>query len=132
MAENLLKEEERPLDEKGLIIDTIKAVTSSKLWNRMKDSEHALVEVPFSLKADEEGRAKIVSGIIDLAFKEPEGWVIADYKTDKVDDNLDGLVSYYRPQVQLYSKFWEEMTGEKVKETGLFFIDTETWVNVLA
>jgi hypothetical protein len=31
----------------------------------------------------------------------------------------------------LYSKFWEEMTGEKVKETGLFFVDTGKWVNVL-
>jgi ATP-dependent helicase/nuclease subunit A len=131
MAENLLKEEERPLNEKGLIIDTIKAITASTLWKRMKESAHALVEVPFSLKPAEEGKAKIVSGIIDLAFKEPEGWVIADYKTDKVGDNLDGLVSYYRPQVQLYSKFWEEMTGEKVKESGLYFVDIDEWVNVL-
>ncbi len=130
MAENMLKEEERPLDEKGLIVKTIKSVTSSKLWNRMKDSERALVEVPFSLKVDDKGRTKIVSGIIDLVFKEPEGWVIADYKTDKVDDNLEDLVSYYRPQVELYTKFWEEMTGEKVKESGLYFVDTKEWVNI--
>jgi ATP-dependent exoDNAse (exonuclease V) beta subunit len=75
-------------------------------------------------------RVKIVSGVIDLVLKEPEGWVITDYKTDKVDDNLDDLVSYYRPQVELYTMFWEEMTGEKVKETGLFFIDTGSWVRV--
>lgn len=131
MAENLLKEEERPLDEKDLIVNTIKSVTSSSLWGRMKESEHALVEVPFSLKIDEEGKAKIVSGIIDLVFKEPEGWVIADYKTDKVDNNLDDLVIYYRPQVELYSKFWGKMTGERVKESGLYFVDTGEWVNVL-
>ena len=97
----------------------------------MKESAHALVEVPFSLKIDEKGKAKIVSGIIDLVFKEPEGWVIADYKTDKVDDNLDDLVSYYRPQIELYSKFWGKMTGEKLKESGLYFVDTGEWVNVL-
>ncbi|MBW1901319.1 MAG: UvrD-helicase domain-containing protein [Deltaproteobacteria bacterium] len=131
MAENLLKEEERPVSEKDLIIKTIKAVMSSKLWRRMKKSENALVEVPFSLKVDEAGTTKIVSGVIDLVFKEPEGWVIADYKTDKVDENLNGLVNYYRPQVELYSKFWEEMTGEKVKESGLYFVDTNEWVNVL-
>ena len=75
--------------------------------------------------------AKIVSGVIDLVFKEPDGWVIADYKTDKIDDNIEKLVNYYRPQVELYTKFWEEMTGEKVKETGLFFVDTGSWVQVL-
>jgi ATP-dependent helicase/nuclease subunit A len=130
MAENLLKEEERAIDEKDLIVKTVQSVTSSKLWDRMKESEHKLVEVPFSLKTDEEGRVKIVSGVIDLVFKEPEGWVIADYKTDKVDDNLEDLVSYYRTQVELYTKFWAEMTGEKVKETGLIFVDNGSWVRV--
>jgi ATP-dependent helicase/nuclease subunit A len=131
MAENLLKEEERSLDEKDLIVKTIQSVTSSKLWERMKESEHTIVEVPFSLKTDEEKMAKIVSGVIDLVFKEPDGWVIADYKTDKIDDNIEKLVNYYRPQVELYTKFWEDMTGEKVKETGLFFVDTGSWVQVL-
>jgi ATP-dependent helicase/nuclease subunit A len=130
MAENLLKEEERPLDEKGLIVTTIRSVVASKLWARMKRSEQTLVEVPFSLRTDKEGGEKIISGVIDLVFKEPEGWVIADYKTDKVDDNLEGLVSYYKPQVELYTKFWEKMTGEKVKETGLFFVDGGLWVRV--
>ena len=58
MAENLLKEEERSLDEKGLIVKTIQSVTSSILWERMKESEHTLVEVPFSLKTDEEENGK--------------------------------------------------------------------------
>ena len=98
---------------------------------RMKESDQTLVEVPFSIKTDEKEKAKIVSGVIDLVFKEPDGWVIADYKTDKIDDNIEKIVNYYRPQVELYTKFWEEMTGEKVKETGLFFVDNESWVKVL-
>jgi len=48
-----------------------------------------------------------------------------------VDENLNGLVNYYGHQVELYSKFWEEMTGEKVKVSGLYFVDTNEWVNVL-
>ncbi len=40
--------------------------------------------------------------MIDLAFKERGGWVIVDYKSDKVDGNLEALVTYYRPQVEMY------------------------------
>jgi ATP-dependent exoDNAse (exonuclease V) beta subunit len=42
------------------------------------------MEVPFYLKVEEDGTVKIVSGIVDLVSKEPQGWVIADYKTDIV------------------------------------------------
>ena len=47
----------------------------------------------------------LLSRTVDLVFKEPEGWVIADYKTDKVDRNLDALMAYYRPQVEMYRRF---------------------------
>jgi ATP-dependent helicase/nuclease subunit A len=76
------------------------------------------------------GLPKVASGVIDLAFKEPEGWVIADYKTDKVDGRLEGLVEYYKPQVELYREFWKEMSGEPVKEAGLYFIDAGKWMTV--
>ena len=71
-----------------------------------------------------------MSGALDLAFKEEDGWVIADYKTDKVDGNLEALVAYYKPQVDMYRKFWQEMSGEKVKEAGLYFIDVGQWITV--
>jgi ATP-dependent helicase/nuclease subunit A len=73
----------------------------------------------------EKNASTIVSGVIDLAFKEPDGWVIADYKTDKVDGNLEKLIAYYKPQVEMYRDFWKEMTKEEVKEAGLYFIDTD-------
>jgi len=130
IAENLLREEERPLSEKESAIATVKGVMSSELWRRMKKAEEALVEVPFSLKIEDTTMPKVMSGAIDLAFKEQDGWVIADYKTDKVDGNLDALVAYYKPQVEMYRKFWEEACGEKVKEAGLYFIDTAKWVTV--
>ena len=130
VAENLLKEEERPLSEKESLITTVKGVMSSELWRRMKKAEDALVEVPFSLKLEDVAVPKVMSGAIDLAFKEDDGWVIADYKTDKVDENLDALIAYYKPQVDMYRKFWQEMSGEKVKEAGLYFIDVGQWVTL--
>jgi ATP-dependent helicase/nuclease subunit A len=128
LAENLLKEEERLISEKELVVTTVRSVMSSELWRRMKKAEEALVEVPFSLKIESGELPKIVSGAIDLAFKEPGGWIIADYKTDKVDGNLDDLVAYYKPQVEMYREFWKEMSGQGVKEAGLYFVDAEKWV----
>ena len=130
MAENLLKEEGRPLSEKDAVIETAKEVVASKLWRRMKEAEEALFEVPFSTKTDGRGKPKVMSGTIDLAFREHDGWVLADYKTDRVDDNLHALVDYYRPQVEIYRTLWQDMSGEQVKEAGLFFVDGSQWVSV--
>lgn len=74
--------------------------------------------------------AKITSGTIDLIFREKDGWVIADCKTDKVDGNLEALVAYHKSQVEMYRRFWEEISGEKVKEAGLYFTDPGKWVAV--
>jgi ATP-dependent helicase/nuclease subunit A len=101
-AENLLKEEERPLSEKDSLIAPDRGVAASKLWKRMQLSAEKLLEVPFSLRIEGEEPSRIVSGAIDLAFKESDGWVIADYKTDKVGGRLEGLVKYYKPQVMMY------------------------------
>jgi ATP-dependent helicase/nuclease subunit A len=130
IAENLLKEEERLLSEKDLVVRTVKAVMASELWKRMKTAKEVLVEVPFSLMVLEESLPKVVSGVIDLAFRESDGWVIADYKTDKVDGRVDTLVAYYRPQIQMYSEFWEKMSGDRVKEAGLYFIDAGQWLTL--
>jgi ATP-dependent helicase/nuclease subunit A len=52
------------------------------------------------------------------------------YKTDMVDGNLEALVAYHKPQVEMYRKFWEGISGEKVKEAGLYFTETAKWVTV--
>jgi ATP-dependent helicase/nuclease subunit A len=61
---------------------------------------------------------------VDLAFKEKTGWVLVDYKTDTIrdDDHLWELVHYYSPQVREYARRWEQLSGEKVAEYGLFFV----------
>jgi ATP-dependent helicase/nuclease subunit A len=63
-----------------------------------------------------------VRGVIDLAFREADGWVIVDYKTDAVDDgDPSELVKHYRPQVEAYAAAWQGLVGEPVKERGLYF-----------
>lgn len=128
-AQNLLVEEERPLTERDEVVALVKSVMGSELWERQAAAEKRLFEVPFSLMLHEE-IPKVMSGVIDLAFKEPDGWVIADYKTDRVDGNLDALIAFYRRQVEMYKDFWERMSGERVKETGLYFVSINQWVTL--
>jgi ATP-dependent helicase/nuclease subunit A len=69
-----------------------------------------------------EGPPVVLEGVIDLAFLERGGWVIADYKTDVgTDPGFVGRSAAYRRQVDLYAEAWSELTGEPVKERVLVF-----------
>lgn len=71
--------------------------------------------------SDPSARA-VLEGVIDLAFKEDGGWVIADYKTDVgTDPRFSAREEAYRRQVELYADAWSRLTGEPIKERVLFF-----------
>ena len=139
LIENALTIEEWDPSEKPALRNLIESILASEFWQRALKAERRFVEVPFSLKASglELGRKDklpvILTGVIDLVFRESGGWVIADYKSDEVGgpEHLQSLLDYYSPQVKLYSRFWAEITGETIKETGLFFIDLNKWIPVL-
>ncbi|OED35706.1 hypothetical protein AB834_04365 [PVC group bacterium (ex Bugula neritina AB1)] len=92
----------------------------SSLWERVKKSEEVYTEVPFSIDHTSDF-STIQTGLIDLVFKESEGWVVVDYKTDKVSKNFESLVTFYKPQILSYKDSWVRMTQEKVKESLLYF-----------
>jgi ATP-dependent helicase/nuclease subunit A len=145
LARNALVAEDRDPGEKGLLLELVRAILESELWERVQKAEKKYFEIPFSLKSDTaelkrkkssggEGNGKpmpvIVSGVIDLVFREPDGWVIVDYKTDEVGANLQRYVDYYAPQVRLYREFWENITGELVKESALYFTSIKKYIGV--
>jgi ATP-dependent helicase/nuclease subunit A len=67
-------------------------------------------------------RVQVLEGVIDLAFLEDDGWVIADYKTDVgTDPDFPRRRAGYRRQVDLYAEAWSRLTGAAVKERVLFF-----------
>jgi ATP-dependent helicase/nuclease subunit A len=88
---------------------------------------------PPSLPPSDEGDAvpAVLEGVIDLAFQETDGWVIADYKTDVgTDPEFTERARAYRRQVELYADAWAKLTGERVKERVLYFTSqnrVETW-----
>ena len=73
----------------------------------------------------------VLEGVVDLAFRERGGWVIADYKTDVgTDPDFASRTESYRRQVDLYAEAWTRLTGEPVKERVLFYTlqgRTDSW-----
>ncbi|MGE0160277.1 MAG: UvrD-helicase domain-containing protein [Gemmatimonadales bacterium] len=73
----------------------------------------------------------LLEGVIDLAFHEADGWVVADYKTDVgTDPEFAAREVAYRRQVEIYADAWARLTGERVKERVIFFTAqgrTERW-----
>jgi len=104
-------------------VNTVRAVMQAEIWQRAEASRRRLAEVPFEILLERQGSVPaLVRGSIDLVFEESDGWVIVDYKTDSIPGGKPGaLVDRYAPQVRLYADAWERITGEKVKEMGLYF-----------
>jgi ATP-dependent helicase/nuclease subunit A len=143
----LLQEHERPLAEDGTpselpeLMATVEGVRGSPLWARAMASSRRLVEAPFALPGsllwDLEGSdggstsaeplPDVLEGVVDLAFREDDGWVVVDYKTDVGDARTaPERLAGYRRQVDLYARCWEHLTGESVKERILFFTRSGT------
>ncbi|MBQ1431670.1 MAG: PD-(D/E)XK nuclease family protein, partial [Ruminococcus sp.] len=56
-----------------------------------------------------------IQGIADCIFKEDDGWVLVDYKTDNFRSADD--MKKYGTQLMLYKAAFELLLGEKVKSS---------------
>jgi ATP-dependent exoDNAse (exonuclease V) beta subunit len=63
-------------------------------------------EVPVTLR---ERDGVLVEGVVDLAFRDTDGWVVVDFKTDQ---ELGAALDTYRRQVCLYARAIHAATGE--------------------
>jgi ATP-dependent helicase/nuclease subunit A len=130
-AANLLAAEDRAPGDLADVLEVVEGVRASPLWKRALASKSRFAEVPFALPVDpaEIGRPAdsprtVLQGAIDLVFEEQDGWVLVDYKSDKVTPaNRASLEAYYRPQIELYRSYWEKLTGRPTR-AGLFFLSS--------
>ncbi len=108
------------------------SVTASEIWRRALQSETRLVEVPLqALWEDGVAVPTVLRGAIDLVFRENGGWVLVDYKTDRlVSGGTEATARKYAAQVRLYAEAWEKCTGEPVNEAFLYFIAAAALVKV--
>ncbi len=70
------------------------------------DPERVYREVPVGALTD----GVVVGGAVDLLFRGDEGWVVVDYKTDRVAEPQE-LLARYRPQGAAYALVAEALLG---------------------
>jgi len=115
LAGSWIREEGRDIEDLDRLIAIIEKFKNSQLWKRINSAKQKYFEVTFALQEGD----SIVYGVIDAVFKEDGGWVIVDYKTDDFENDTERKRAY-QLQVELYKKYWEKISGARVKERILF------------
>ena len=106
-------------DEAALIpLAHVEKFFLSPLGQRMLRSQTVCREWNFNLHITQPFDT-IVQGVIDLCFLEDGSWVLADYKTDHVE-NVEELIPRYRRQLSLYRRALETATPYPVRECALY------------
>jgi ATP-dependent helicase/nuclease subunit A len=137
LAGSALTDQGLTLDLVDTAVHTVRCVMESAVWQRATASPQRLVEVPFqTLFASDEASSShlptLLRGVIDLVFLEERGWVIVDYKTDRVvPAAIPALTEHYAPQVRTYANVWQALTGREIHEAALFFTHPNCYVPVL-
>lgn len=93
-------------------------------------------EVPFSLSlpasevytswSGKRDEPVLIQGVIDCLIPHEDGWMILDYKTDAIDEEVtqevkDKLIQRYNVQMNLYKTAIESIWNEPVKDIYLYF-----------
>ena len=109
--------------------EMVRGAMSSPMLQRVIKSANYQKEVPFTYKDN----GTIFEGVMDVVFKEEDGLVVLDFKTDLVEKNeLNLKIEHYQPQVKVYSDAIKTIFGQPPKEVILFFLHLMEPVSVRA
>lgn len=124
-----LVNENRLTENEAAAVDRekLKAFFQSDLFARMCASSDLrremrfLTSLPVSYYGIDnvQGEEFIVQGAVDLCFTEPDGVVVVDFKTDRVNA-LEELAETYGEQLKIYSVACEKIFGMPVKERIIY------------
>src|SRR5690606_3832141 len=97
-----------PDEGEAVKVKEIENFFSGELSLRLANAKSIKREVPFTYaKQDSEGDYQIIQGIVDCLFEEEDGWVLLDYKTDRVygiPDLQKEMASRYEVQLSVYQE----------------------------
>lgn len=121
-------------DLKYIKAERIEAFFESDTGGRVLRSREVLREKPFqisipateydpSLPPEYAAEELVLQGIIDCCFVESGGWVLLDYKTDKVRGDKLEIRRKYEKQLELYKLAIERLTSRPVTESLLYLFD---------
>jgi len=109
---------------------------ASPLAARLRSAKWVRREVPFSYRlpaerlygTNSEGQlereAVLIQGVIDCLFREEQGLVLLDYKSDRIlDGRYEQTAERHRFQLELYAEAASAILGEPIAECFIFFFD---------
>ncbi|WP_163537108.1 helicase-exonuclease AddAB subunit AddA [Gracilibacillus sp. YIM 98692] len=128
--ELLTEDEAEAIDMSGIV-----QFFETDIGKRFSTAKHVEREIPFSLTlpakevypswSDEQQERIFLQGVVDCLIKTDDGWILLDYKTDQLSDNMteESLKQRYLVQIELYAKAIEEIWEQPVCEKYLYFFD---------
>jgi ATP-dependent helicase/nuclease subunit A len=123
LLEDLAQIEGKGLGATGPMIkragEMLREAINSPVIQRVIKSSSYQKEVPFTYK----NNGTIFEGVMDVVFREEDGLVVLDFKTDLVKkDDLNSKIEHYKPQGRVYSDAIKTIFGNPPKEVILFFL----------
>lgn len=103
-----------------------KLAIESERQGRFRREQIFMMKVPITELPGEEGTVSddwvLVQGIIDAAALTEKGWILWDYKTDRVSEERgeEILLGRYREQLRHYRQALEQASGMPVYETWIY------------
>ena len=91
----------------------------------LKDAKELYEDLPETVKAEK----IVVQGKLDCAFKEKDGFVLVDYKTDNVTDE-NYFVSVYKNQLEIYADALYQCTEIPVKEIYIYSFKLNKFIKI--
>ncbi|MEE1503222.1 MAG: PD-(D/E)XK nuclease family protein, partial [Acutalibacteraceae bacterium] len=131
----ITEDELQVLDE-----NAVKSFLNSDVGSRLLASDEVVKEYEFAIFKDAkelyddlQGTAKnekiVVQGKLDCAFKEADGYVLIDYKTDNTT-NENYFVSVYKNQLEIYADALYQCTEIAVKEIYIYSFKLKKFIKV--
>lgn len=123
---------------KAVDLAAITAFFRTKLGQRLCKAEEVWRELHFSMMVDANrlypeinGERIFVQGVIDCLFRDADGVVLIDYKTDHAGTKIvPNRQQAYRQQVAIYSEAATHLLRHPVTEAYLYFLATKELINI--
>lgn len=123
-----------PEEGRAIRVSEIEAFYSSGTAARLMTARNIKREVPFTYaKEDAEGDHQIIQGIVDCLFEERDGWVLLDYKTDRlygIEDIQTEMENRYEVQLSVYTEAVEEILRVPIKEKLLYLFSANKEITI--
>ena len=112
-------------------VNAINRFLNSPLCDILRSSSDIKKELSFNIHIDGEildkgakGESVQLQGTMDLIARVNDELILVDFKTDRINNNLEEKIALYKPQAEFYKLGAEKLFQNAVIHGYLYFLDT--------